>query len=425
MNAYWQLVRRNPGYARLWLAAAISLLGDWFNTIVLLALVSRFSAGSGVAISIFLLARTVPPLLVGPYAGVLADRFNRKHLMIASDLLRAAVVMGFLAATQTESLPLIYALTVAQFVLTAVFEPARSAVVPSLVVPDDLVRANTLDSITWSFMLTAGGVIGGVVAALIGTNGALTIDALTFLASAAVITTIRLQPLADAPAPAVSGEAAPRVDGSLRAGLRYAVQHPGQAAVLLVKAGGRIANTEVLTAIFATQVFVLGTEGEQSLGILYAAGGLGAVLGPVLLNRFHDGSVPAMRRLIAVGFGMILVGMLLMGGATSLWLVAVAMLVRSMGGSANWTYSSVIIQKDTPNAYLGRMFSLDMAAFQLVGVITTAATGWLVDAMGPVQVTTIATLLGIASALPLGLWLLALGRYRRKSAVATYAQSGD
>ena len=66
-----------------------------------------------------------------------------------------------------------------------------------------------------------------------------------------------------------------------------------------------------------------------------------------------------------------------------------------------------------------------MAAFQLVGVITTAATGWLVDAMGPAQVTTIATLLGIASALPLGLWLLALGRYGRKPPVATYAQSGD
>jgi MFS family permease len=100
MNAYWQLVRRNPGYARLWLAAAVSLLGDWFNTIVLLALVSRFTEGSGVAISVFLLARTVPPLLIGPYAGVLADRFNRKYLMIAADLLRAAVVLGFLAATR-------------------------------------------------------------------------------------------------------------------------------------------------------------------------------------------------------------------------------------------------------------------------------------------------------------------------------------
>ena len=76
MNAYWRLLRNNPDFTRLWLAQVVSLLGDWFNTIVLAVLVEEYSGGSGLAVSLFLLARFVPPMLVGPWAGVLVDRFR-------------------------------------------------------------------------------------------------------------------------------------------------------------------------------------------------------------------------------------------------------------------------------------------------------------------------------------------------------------
>src|SRR5688500_11690491 len=104
MATYLQMLRRNPNYVRLWLAQAISLLGDWFNTVVLFALVTAYSPEStrGIAISGLLLARFLPPLLVSPFAGVLVDRFNRKHVMIISDLVRAVTVLLLLFANSPD-----------------------------------------------------------------------------------------------------------------------------------------------------------------------------------------------------------------------------------------------------------------------------------------------------------------------------------
>ena len=96
MSRYMQLLRNNPNYAYLWVSRMISLLGDWFNTIVLSALVNEYSGGSGLAISMFLMARFLPALVIGPYAGVLVDRFDRKRLLIYSDVLRTGVVLMYL-----------------------------------------------------------------------------------------------------------------------------------------------------------------------------------------------------------------------------------------------------------------------------------------------------------------------------------------
>lgn len=406
MQVYLNLLRHNRNYARLWGASAVSLLGDWFNTIVLLALVAQVTEGSGLAVSGFLLARAVPPVIVSPIAGVLADRFNRKHLMIVADLLRASVVLSFLLVIHNpERLWLVYCLTVAQFSLTALFDPARAAIVPNLIPQKQLVQATTLDSITWSFMLAAGGIIGGAVAALIGITGALLIDAGTFIVSALLVSSIRLE---TQNTDRVQHKKAPSQTHMLVDGLRYAIQHPAQTVNILVKAGGHIGSTEAISTIFATQLFVMGEGGATSLGILCGASGLGAIMGPLLLNRFNDNRVKTMQRLITLGFVSIVLGWLLMGSAANLWLVAAALCLRAMGASANWTYSSVIIQKTIPDAYLGRMFALDMIAYQLMATLSTALTGVLIDLVGPADIRLLALGFGIAALLPLGLWQLAM-----------------
>lgn len=183
MRAYAALLRSNPNFTRLWLAQVVSLAGDWFNTIALSALVVAYSPqNSGWAVSLLLLARTFPALIVSPFAGVLVDRFNRKTLLVWTNMLRAAVVLGFLLCTQgPEWLWLIYVLSVIQFALSAIFEPSQQAILPSLVSETELIPANTLNTITWSVMLAFGAALGGVVAALVGVGAALAIDALSFL----------------------------------------------------------------------------------------------------------------------------------------------------------------------------------------------------------------------------------------------------
>lgn len=423
MFGYFRLLRDNPDYAKLWLAQSISLIGDWFSTVALLSLVSTYTNGSGLAVSLLLLARFLPPLLVGPYAGVLVDRLNRKHLLIFSDSLRAVIVLMLLLATGPDRLWLIYALTVLQFMLTSLFEPGQSAILPSLVPSQDLVRANVLGSVTWSVMLAVGAAVGGVVATVLGTPTALVIDAATFAVSALLIASIRTNMTGYAEKKGTDRSQLGFIDG-----LRYVARHPATAAVLLVKLGGNIGNVDILMAIYATRLFVLGKDGTGSLGLFYAAFGIGAILGPVLLNRLNDGSVSRMRRLIVVSYLWIAVGLFVFGGAPTLLFAALALIIKAMGSSIYWTYSSAILQKVTPDQFLGRLFSLDLAGYRLATVVSTLITGWLVDQVSvedPAGVRNIVIGTGVASLLPLILWTLALPWIERRDVAVTPQVAAD
>lgn len=427
MSAYMRLLREQPDFARLWLAQVISLLGDWFNTIVLSALVAQFSGGSGLAVSGFLLARFLPPLIIGPFAGVLVDRFDRKRLLILSDVGRAIVTVLMLLALHPDRLWLIYVLTIIQWSISAIFEPGRSAIMPSLMPRDKLVIANTLSSVTWSVMLAVGAITGGVVALVLGTEAAILIDAVTFAVSAWLIGQITLHPeyaLLNADGDAQGSD---KSEQGFVDGLRYARRHPATLAALLVKTGQSLGNVDALMVIYAAELFIMGTDSTTPLSIMYAAFGFGAVVGPLLLNRFNDGSVRIMRRLIIIGFVWMTLGWFVMGSAATLPLVSLALILRAMGGSTNWTYSSVIIQKSVQDNFLGRMFSLDMAGYQFASTISILTTGVLVDTIGAENVRQVVGLMGLISLGPLALWGITLPWLERRESrqEVAVAPAGD
>ena len=424
MIKYSRLLRDNPDFARLWLAQVVSLLGDWFGTSVLSTLVVRYSPGSeGLAVSGLLLARFIPSMLISPVAGVLVDRFDRKWLLGISNLLRVGVVLMFLLTLDNPGLLwLIYLLSVIQFILSSVFEPGQSSLIPNLVRREDLVLANTLISVTWSVMLALGAVAGGVVATLFGTAVALMINAMTFMVATLLIMSIRVYTRnVDR---VVVGEVAHSEDKGFIEGLRFLRRTPEAASALLVKFGNSLGNVDTLMAIFATQIFVMGTDGQLSLGIMYSAFGLGAIAGPLILNRFNDGSPRVMRRLIGVGFFWVVLGWLALGGASSLLIVCLALMMRAMGGSANWTYSTIIIQKTVPDSHLGRVFSIDMALFYLATVLSTLVHGAVIDAVGVEEVRLVALGTMVVSVGPLLIWL-ALNRWLNGRQAAPLAVAGD
>jgi MFS family permease len=407
VSGYLRVLRQNPDFSRLWFAQVISLLGDWFNTVALSALVSQYTNGSGLAISGLLIARFLPPMFVSPFAGVLIDRFNRKHILIFSDASRAAIVLLLLFASGPEHLWLIYVVTVFQFSMSAVFEPGRSAIMPSLVKPEHLLRANTLGNVTWSAMLAIGAIAGGVVAVLFGTKIALVIDAISFAISAFLISQIKTRQ--DVPTTeTIADETVTISRGGFREGLRYVRQNPPIAAVLFIKLGLSIGSVDSVMIAYATTLFVIGKDGTGSLGILYSAFGIGAIIGPIILNRFNNGSIITMRRLMIVSFAWVTVGWLLFGLAPSLLVASLALMVRAAGGSATWTYSSTIIQVSVPNSYLGRVFSLDWAIFYLAITISTLVTGILIDTLGSEKAPQITFGTGLLSLIPLLLWAAAV-----------------
>lgn len=417
MRSYIPFLRQNPDFTRVWFAQIISLFGDWFNIIALSALVSQYTNKSGLAVSGLLLARVLPPFLVSPFAGVLVDRFDRKRLLIISDLLRTVIGLSLFFATSADRLWIIYVATISQFVFSAIFEPARSALLPALLPRDQLIKANTLSNVTWSVMLAIGAMIGGVITALFGTTTALIVDATSFGVSALILMTVHVNPNVVQP---THSAAAPVTKTGFRDGLAYARRHPQIAVVLLVKFGLSVGNVDTLMIAYGTALFVVGENGTGSLGLFYAAFGLGALLGPALLNRYNNGQVMTMRRLMIVGFVWVTIGWILLGLAPSLWFAALALIVRAMGGSATWTYSSTVIQMSTDHSYLGRMFSLDWAAYYFAVTVSTLITGRVLDAVGNIHAPQVALATGVLSLIPLVGWVFAVRwveRYQTRLAV--------
>ena len=376
MSQYLNLLKKRPNFRRLWLATVISLGGDWFNTIASLIIVNKYTE-SGLAISWILIARTLPLFLVSPLAGVVADRYDRKKLLIITDVLRAGIVLSFLFVDRPERIWLIYVLTAVQFVFSSFFEPAFSAIMPGLVEgEDEILTANVISSVTWSAMMAIGSALGGVFTNAFGVRAALVLDAVSFLFSAAFIFRIK-----------INRERIVSASGNgwtdLIAGARFVAQRPKVFSLAMVKGLSQIGNGDIIMGLFASRIFILGNEGASALGIMFTAAGIGAILGPLVGKYvFDDTNRRLMNIAILVGFIFIPLGWLIIGWGPSIWVVSLGLLVRFMGGSANWTFSSVLIQLEVPDRFLGRVFALDMAFFTLMSSLSVWISGYLVDEFG-------------------------------------------
>lgn len=396
MQAYLSLLSKRPHFRTLWLAQVVSLFGDWFNAIATVMIVNRF-ADSGVAVSWLFIARSLPPFFVGPLAGVVADRFNRKTVLIVADVLRAVIVLGFLFVTSVDWLWLAYLLSALQFIVSAFFEPARSALVPEVVAEDELLVANTLASVTWSAMLAVGGAVGGLVAANLGAETALVIDSASFVLSALLIVRVSVRTASVAHHTEVSGWR------DFVNGLAYVRQNPAVGWIATVKGLGQTGSVDVISAVLAARVFPVGAEGGGAFALMLMAFGVGTVIGPLVGNRFHDGSARKLDEAILGGFVLIVLGWLVVGLSPTLELVLVGWVLRGMGGSINWTYSDILIQMQTPGSFLGRVFALNLAIFTLLMSISTWASGELLDRL-QWDPRTLSLWLSVASLAPVALW---------------------
>ncbi|MEZ4663113.1 MAG: MFS transporter [Caldilineaceae bacterium] len=197
---YGELVRQNHNFRNLWFGQIISLLGDWFNLIASAALIGELTH-SGLAVGSLFVVRMLAPFLISPIAGVAADRYNRKWILIITDLVRAVVVFGFLFVREAGDLWLLYTLTAIQLGVSGFFFPARNAILPDIVAPRELGAANALSSATWSVMLALGAALGGLVSGAWGIQPAFVIDGFTFFASAWFIWRIVLAPRAELAGP--------------------------------------------------------------------------------------------------------------------------------------------------------------------------------------------------------------------------------
>src|SRR6204780_2407591 len=235
LASFWRLVRSNRNFRRLWSAQIVSEIGDWFYTLSIYTLLLQLT-GHASSVALALVLQVLPQTFVGPTAGVVNDRLRRKQVMIAADLVRCAVVLSMLLVRSRSMVWLVYPLLLAETVMAAFFEPARSSVVPNIAAKGEVLIANTLSSATWSMNLLIGASVGGVVAAFFGRDVVFILNALSFLASAVLIGGLHFaEPHAESAAPLRPRDL---VDFSpVLEGIRYVRSHRTLLPTVFAKAG--------------------------------------------------------------------------------------------------------------------------------------------------------------------------------------------
>ncbi|HXA17549.1 MAG TPA: MFS transporter [Thermoanaerobaculia bacterium] len=381
---YVRLLRNNRDFRLLYAGSLISLGGDWFLTVALLDLVLQLT-GSATLASLMLLCQTLPIFLVTPIAGRAVDRLDRRKLMIVVDLLRAIACLLPLFARTPALLPFAYIGVIAISIGSAYFEPASQAALPNIVAPEELSAANVLMGSTWGTMLAVGAAIGGAVTMRFGRDVSFVVDAISFLASAAILWRMRAQFAEERPA----GHEHPPLLESMRETLRYARAHPRVLALLTSKGGyGLGAGVIAMLSIFGKEIFRAGAFG---IGLLFAARGLGALLGPFLIRAVARRD-ELQYRLIAFSILIFGAGYMCLGLSRSLLTGATAVFAAHLGGGAQWQTSTYGLQRETPDWIRGRVFGADYGFVTLTMSISSLGAGIASDRFGP----TVATV-GVAS----------------------------
>jgi len=278
MSEFVELLKTNRNYRYTWSGQVVSEIGDHFNNVAVFAL-ALANTRSGLVVTGIMLSRAIPAVMAGPVAGVLLDRLDRKRIMIASDLIRAVVAIGFILAIPRSDTWLLYLLSALLMAASPFFTSGRSAILPSIASKEELHTANSLTQTTQWMTLTIGAFLGGTSVTQFGYKWAFTFNALSFLFSAACISRLRTgRGGFRAEHTALTEDKVVRPWHEYTEGLRYMKASPLILGLALVGIGWASGGgaAQILFSLFGELVF---NRGPAGIGYLWAAAGVGLLVG--------------------------------------------------------------------------------------------------------------------------------------------------
>jgi MFS family permease len=388
MNGSGDSLLRNVRFMRLWVGQGISFVGDYVSMVALVILVVEIS-GSATAVGGVLVARLLPTL-ASPLFGVLADRLDRRVVLVASDLARAVLVLGLVLVRDLIAL---YVLAFLIGLARAFFTPTVRAAFPSVVAEGNLTKANAIISGTFSVSITLGPALGGLLVASVGVNAAFVLDSATYLISAILLSRI--------PLPRPQGESEGTLVRELRAGFAYL----GRARVpMALVVGAFLLNfTTDLTvpaeAFLARETFGAGSVGYGLLVSVWGGGMIvGSALAAVLENRLN--------LIILYLVSIFIWGLALVGtGLAPAFVIALgALAVAGVSNGVDNVATDTVLQRRVPDVFLGRVFSVRFLGYTVGEALAYQVGGLTMDATGPRFVYLLA---GVATAAA-GLLILSL-----------------
>ena len=368
MNGSGDSLLRNARFLRLWIGQGTSFVGDAVSMVALVVLVVQIT-GSASAVGGVLVAYLLPTL-ASPLVGVLADRLDRRIILVVSDLIRAVLVVGLVFI---RDLAVIYGLVSLMGLSRTFFNPTIRAGFPSVVGGGDLVRANALISGTFSVSATVGPALGGLLVASVGVSAAFVLDAATFLISASLLTRI---PMPRSEAGGNTGFAR-----ELRDGFGYLARTRVPLAIVV----GTFLIILTVNITVPAEVFLAKETfgaGDAGYGLLVGLWGGGMVLGSALIAALGDRG----NLMVPLYFlSLFTVALALVGtGLSPTFIFALgALTVAGISNGIDNVTTNTILQKQVPDTLLGRVFAVRFLSYSAGEALAYLAGGMIVDAVGP------------------------------------------
>jgi predicted MFS family arabinose efflux permease len=386
-----------PEFRRYYIGQAVSVVGTWMQTVAAAWLVLQLSHNSAFALAVFGAVSYAPVLVFGLYAGTLVDRFPHRDVLLVTQVISlvGAVIYAVLTATHTINLPVIFVLAAALGLNQALYFPARQATVLEMVGRGELSSAVALNSTAFNLARIIGPAVGGIVIATLGVAACFWLNAASYLGVIAALLTIRRRPLTAGP-PQTALEL-------IVEGLRYVARTPALAGLflLLFVAGTFGANFNLVLPLLTRVVLHANAD---TLGYLFAAQGLGALLGALTMTAAGRFLLDP-RRIVLGGllFALMELAFLVVPNFTQ---AVVLLLVIGWSFAVYSIGTNTYVQLHSPDRMQGRMVSLYAVLFIGTTPIGNVWAGIVAHLFGPtVAVWLGGALTGIAGLLVLGYFL--------------------
>ena len=373
---YLQLFRQNHNFRRYFFSHIISLFGDWFNILAILALLRSMGHDGAGAFGGVFIAKALATLSILPVGGVVVDAVSRKWVMLLTDWGRALIVLGMFSVIWFPSPWLLYTLLWLQSALTAFFDPAKRAILPDIVTEAELPAANALNAVTWSLMLSIGSGLGGLVVELYGWEVAMGVDVLSYLVSGILLLGVVEPPFEKQ---VLQGN----VLAPLKEGWNYIMSHSKiRGLVSLKMMWGVMGSASVLLAMLAEGKYKMASGTMVGVSFLFIARGLGTGIGPIVARWIAKDRVPVMESMLGYGFVWALVFYAPLPFVNSIWAIAILVLLAHLGGATIWVFSTVRLQQLVPTEIRGRVFSWDLIGYLVMHSFSIWFFGLLIDQHG-------------------------------------------
>ena len=409
---YMQLLRRNRSFRRLWIGQVISELGNWFNFIAVLGLVRVVSHAAPEVTTIVLIVRLVPFTIFAPLAGAFVDRWSRRRVMIATDLLRVAVALGPLLIRRPQDLWIAYVCTALLSFFGTFFEAAKNAAVPNITGERDLLAGNALMFSSRFLLMSLGAALGGWTAAHVGYAAAFIINATSFIVSAYSVWLVPENETRQERREVVATEANSRYRGywsDIREGWTYIVSHAPVATILGINiiwaVGGGASNLiadRLGALVFAGQN---GISPDSAVAALYFAAGMGLFLGMMIARRVGAYFELKKGTIGFIGWTLFAQGILfgLSGVMPTLWASCLLLMVSRVLLGAEFAVQETLLMRLVPDHLRGRVSTTDRAGEMLIWTFSTAIAGWSLHSITARSLTVISGFLSGVSGLT---WLV-------------------